>query len=457
MPFLSMYLPEGAYLPQSSEKQDDLEAADEDCSICFEHMTKDDARKGRLFRLQCHHVFHTACIGKWYRNNPTCPDCNAPISEDTPDDDVVSIPRNNEQRIADIIQHEEINMNQDYTAYEHWDVYKGHHAPTHTYIFAKNNAEIKIVPSTIKKDTLFVNQTEYSITHWEILWFTKSRISTFLQHNKNAITEIIKKQNLTQFRGYKISDQWSEYHGYQRDTWIFKKYRQTIKISPSATQENHVIVQYPNSQVSIDINKWAKLWFPQKKHQFVYQPNEDAIQAIIDQHNLIPGTEYNEYSTWNRYLGKSQDGDYWIFYDGVTRMSIFPCVEDENSLTVQFYHNWDTGNDGESFDIPIEHWAKEWFQKKPTSVLRNNENAIQAIIDKYTPLPWKQYTNYKVWDRFLGKSKNQTNPVWVFLVANAVEARIFPSPDKEGYFVLETDKAYQLPIGVLESHWFETK
>jgi hypothetical protein len=41
---------------------------EETCSVCLDAMTQ-----GR--RLACSHVFHEACLGRWFESHDTCPMC----------------------------------------------------------------------------------------------------------------------------------------------------------------------------------------------------------------------------------------------------------------------------------------------------------------------------------------------------------------------------------------------
>ena len=43
-----------------------------DCSICFEHL-----HAGSIIVLPCDHAFHDACLLRWARTSPTCPNCRS--------------------------------------------------------------------------------------------------------------------------------------------------------------------------------------------------------------------------------------------------------------------------------------------------------------------------------------------------------------------------------------------
>jgi len=47
-----------------------MEYTKEPCSICL-----DPFGKKVIKPIQCGHIFHTACIDRWYKINPKCPIC----------------------------------------------------------------------------------------------------------------------------------------------------------------------------------------------------------------------------------------------------------------------------------------------------------------------------------------------------------------------------------------------
>lgn len=51
-----------------------------ECRICFSELERDEAVKV----LACHHVFHVACIDRWYRESQTCPVCRHRIARPPP-------------------------------------------------------------------------------------------------------------------------------------------------------------------------------------------------------------------------------------------------------------------------------------------------------------------------------------------------------------------------------------
>ncbi|XP_078667567.1 uncharacterized protein LOC144909424 isoform X2 [Branchiostoma floridae x Branchiostoma belcheri] len=44
------------------------------CAVCLE-----ETKKQQTTTLECSHVYHSECITKWQKINPTCPKCRAPI------------------------------------------------------------------------------------------------------------------------------------------------------------------------------------------------------------------------------------------------------------------------------------------------------------------------------------------------------------------------------------------
>eukprot|EP00761_Pharyngomonas_kirbyi_P009386 gb/GECH01009402.1/.p1 GENE.gb/GECH01009402.1/~~gb/GECH01009402.1/.p1 ORF type:complete len:166 (+),score=11.55 gb/GECH01009402.1/:1-498(+) len=45
------------------------------CSICWESLSN----RNDLLRLNCHHIFHGACVSKWLKTHITCPICRKPL------------------------------------------------------------------------------------------------------------------------------------------------------------------------------------------------------------------------------------------------------------------------------------------------------------------------------------------------------------------------------------------
>ncbi|XP_078667566.1 uncharacterized protein LOC144909424 isoform X1 [Branchiostoma floridae x Branchiostoma belcheri] len=46
------------------------------CAVCLE-----ETKKQQTTTLECSHVYHSECITKWQKINPTCPKCRAPVIE----------------------------------------------------------------------------------------------------------------------------------------------------------------------------------------------------------------------------------------------------------------------------------------------------------------------------------------------------------------------------------------
>ena len=57
-------------VPEATEEQ--LRELNDVCSICFAEMNE-----GKV--LQCSHIFHSACLRKWFQLRTTCPMCNAGV------------------------------------------------------------------------------------------------------------------------------------------------------------------------------------------------------------------------------------------------------------------------------------------------------------------------------------------------------------------------------------------
>ena len=55
---------------------------EEECIICFESYKKDD----KVVKLTCdgRHIFHSDCIGEWFKNREACPICNMAIKVPMP-------------------------------------------------------------------------------------------------------------------------------------------------------------------------------------------------------------------------------------------------------------------------------------------------------------------------------------------------------------------------------------
>lgn len=43
------------------------------CTVCFERCFDDH------LKLKCKHYFHRHCLERWSKENPTCPNCKAPL------------------------------------------------------------------------------------------------------------------------------------------------------------------------------------------------------------------------------------------------------------------------------------------------------------------------------------------------------------------------------------------
>ncbi|ALR71673.1 E3 ubiquitin-protein ligase RNF12-like protein [Anticarsia gemmatalis multiple nucleopolyhedrovirus] len=49
--------------------------SDEDCSICFDNMLKNQD----ITSLNCAHRFHTNCLLSWLKNRQSCPNCRCSV------------------------------------------------------------------------------------------------------------------------------------------------------------------------------------------------------------------------------------------------------------------------------------------------------------------------------------------------------------------------------------------
>jgi hypothetical protein len=61
---------------KTKQEEDSACAEEEVCSICLEAWTNSGSH--RLVCLKCGHLFGEACIDKWIKSNPKCPQCNRP-------------------------------------------------------------------------------------------------------------------------------------------------------------------------------------------------------------------------------------------------------------------------------------------------------------------------------------------------------------------------------------------
>ena len=59
-------------------KSRSVEHEDLECSICLEPMEL-KSKNDHLYKLKCHHMFHTACIKKWNLMHTQCPVCRTPF------------------------------------------------------------------------------------------------------------------------------------------------------------------------------------------------------------------------------------------------------------------------------------------------------------------------------------------------------------------------------------------
>lgn len=53
-------------------REDSRLSTGKNCSVCMEVICQNDLRV-----LPCAHVFHASCIGRWFREQRTCPECRS--------------------------------------------------------------------------------------------------------------------------------------------------------------------------------------------------------------------------------------------------------------------------------------------------------------------------------------------------------------------------------------------
>lgn len=50
-------------------------AADEECAVCLDGYDKDN----EIRETSCGHMFHAACVDRWFARNRSCPMCTRAI------------------------------------------------------------------------------------------------------------------------------------------------------------------------------------------------------------------------------------------------------------------------------------------------------------------------------------------------------------------------------------------
>ncbi|CAG4955671.1 unnamed protein product [Parnassius apollo] len=76
-----------ASLPSESVSADQA-AANTSCSVCWENFLEGES----ISRLECEHVFHSACIRPWLQLHATCPICRRSLLPDAPAADAAPLP-----------------------------------------------------------------------------------------------------------------------------------------------------------------------------------------------------------------------------------------------------------------------------------------------------------------------------------------------------------------------------
>ncbi|CAK1580818.1 unnamed protein product [Parnassius mnemosyne] len=76
-----------ASLPSETVSADQA-AANTSCSVCWDNFLEGES----ISRLECEHVFHSACIRPWLQLHATCPICRRSLLPDAPDADAAPQP-----------------------------------------------------------------------------------------------------------------------------------------------------------------------------------------------------------------------------------------------------------------------------------------------------------------------------------------------------------------------------